>query len=253
MSRLARFLLISCVLCAACSKQDPILPGERFSVFDTGSVRVLSEPAPVSTLVFPSNVPDPENKYEQDSDNTVWKISEGARVRLFTGHPTAAHVAGKRRPVADRGFVYAGLSTGEVVKINERTRELMWVADVYKPSAMLGGSSILDIVAPVVIDGGWVYAGGLGGAFCKLRASDGGKSWCVDLSTGLPFVVAGGMSYIVATDNHLYAIDSKNGAVYWRAEVKRQAAPELRRLPDETYVVVIAREQFNAESGERVK
>jgi len=240
-------------LCAACSKQDPILPGERFSVFDTGAVNVLYRSAPVSGIEIPNLESDSGGKYEQDSDNNIWKINDGERIRLFSGLPTVAHVAGKRQPVESKGFVYAGLSTGEAVKVNEKTKELMWIADVYKPSAMLGGSSILDIVAPVVVDGGWVYAGGLGGAFCKLRAIDGGKIWCVDLSVGVPFLIAGEMSYVVAVDDHLYAIDSKSGEVYWRTLVSRQQAPEIGKISDGVYIVAIGREKFNAETGERTK
>ncbi len=102
---------------------------------------------------------------------------------------------------------------------------MAWVADVYRPSNMTGGASVLDIVAPIVVDGASVYAGGLGDAFCRLRGDSGTSRWCVPIATAHPFVIAGPAAFVMSTDGNLYAVRTRDGAVYWRTGVKRGGAP----------------------------
>ncbi|MCL2017986.1 MAG: PQQ-like beta-propeller repeat protein [Alphaproteobacteria bacterium] len=238
------FIILLSALLYSCSKTDPILPGERHSIFNIGGVTILNQPAPETEKIY-REATATDWIFEQNQDNTIWKVQNGNRERVFSGLATPASVSGKRTPVWDKKYVYAGLSTGEVIKINQATRNLEWLADVYRSSAMTGGAPILDIVAPVIVHGDAVYVGGLGGEFCRLHDRDGRKVWCVNISTGVPFLVTSRVSFVVATDNHLYAIDNKNGDIYWQAEIRKQAAPEM-----EENKIKVAREKFDAISGE---
>jgi outer membrane protein assembly factor BamB len=235
------------LLLAACSGKDPILPGERHAIFSTVGITMLDKPVPENALAE-IRQPGPHNaEYQQDSSNVIWRESKDGRVRIFSGFPTPAHVSGERRPVVTDKYLFAGLSTGEVVKVDRNTRELVWVANIFRASAPTGGSSILDIVAPVIVDGDrFVYAGGLGNAFCKLNAANGTRVWCNGLGIGTPFIVRTGVSYAVATDGHLYAIDNATGNAFWRAEVRRQQTPKLVQN-----MITVGREKFDAKTGER--
>lgn len=247
-------LFALCSLLCACSKQDPVLPGQRLAVFDAKGIMVENKPAPVSQLELPPVAPFAEPiDYEQDSDNTVWrKKPDGGREKIFSGMATAARVEGVRQPTVAGGSVYAGLSTGEVVKINARDKSLAWVADVYKASAMTGGTGFMDIVAPIVVDSGAVYVGGMGDAFCKLNDKTGAKKWCLPLSVDVPFVITGGTVFVVSADNYLYAVDAKDGAAYWRATVRKHSAPVLSRNKDERFIISVGREKFDAEDGKLI-
>ena len=240
------FLIPCSLFLFACSSKDPILPGERHAVFNTGRVTILDRPVPESALAEIRQDAPRKNEYRQDHNNLIWRESSAGPVRIFSGFPTPAHVRGERRPTVTDTAVFAGLSTGEVVKVNRATRNLEWVADVFRASAMTGGSSILDIVAPViVVEDRFVYAGGLGNAFCKLNASSGVRIWCADIATGVPFVVRAGVSYVAGTDGYLYAVDNNTGGAFWRAEVRKQRKPELVKG-----TVVIGRDRFDALTGE---
>jgi len=242
------------LLFAACSKHDPILPGARTNVFDDGSA-VTSQNTTIAAgrIQMPAGaMPQPTNgaTYAQDADNVVWSVApDGAKTRIFSGLPTMSRVSGVRNPVTAGGFVYAGLTTGEVVKINPKTRAPVWVADVFKPSAMTGGAPIMDIVAPVYVLGDSVYAGGLGDAFCRINDKTGKTVWCAGIGTGVPFIIAGDVAFVSATDNFLYAIDIKNGAVFWFAAIAAQTAPILTKTDDGIYHVVVGREKFLAATG----
>lgn len=236
-------VLTSIIILAGCAEHDPILPGVRTPIFDTGNIDVLD----TTIENLPENIDAPkqdECPYTQDSSNV---IRDGDR-KIFSGFPTSNSVASTQKPVCANGYVYAGLTTGEVVKIAPNSRRVIWIADVFRRSNMTGGASIVDIIAPLVIHNGAVYAGGLGDAFCRINATSGQKKWCVDIGVGVPFIVTDNAAFIVATDGNLYAVRTSDGAVYWRTAVRDVVAPVYK---DKT--IVVGKEKFNAVNGEKIK
>ena len=233
--------LICLAALSACSKRDPILPGVRTSIFDTTTVKMANDNiASIPDDAF--EMADAECPYRQDSSNTIW---DGER-KIFSGFPTSNSVKNDAKPVCNGNYLYAGLTTGELIKINPANRKIIWIADIYKASNMTGGASVVDIVSPIQIRGANVYAGGLGDAFCKINATTGTKKWCVELGTAEPFILAGDVIFVVGTDDNLYALRDNDGAAYWITEISKQAAPKY-----DTGVLTVGREKFDALTGEK--
>ncbi len=235
------------ILCAlalvACDKHDPILPGVRDDIFSTKTLNILNTPVPNA----PENIVQTESvdcPYTQNADNTVW---DGTR-KIFSGFATGNSVAGTRNPVCNGKYVYAGLSTGELVKINPRTREMVWVADIYRRSNMTGGASVLDIIAPIQIHGKYVYAGGLGDAFCKILDSTGIPVWCADIGVEKPFIITDNGAYVLDTEKNLNAVRLSDGAIYWRTAVKKSRSPKY-----ENKTIIVGGEKIDAETGGLIK
>lgn len=227
----------------ACAKHDPILPGTRTAIFDAADITVLNQPTP--DLPANTSAHEPQNcPYTQDSSNV---IRDGDR-KIFSGFSTKNSVRSNRVPVCSGKYVYAGLTTGEVIKVNPTTREIAWISDVYRPSNVTGGAWILDIVAPIVIDSGNVYAGGLGDAFCKINDKTGAKKWCTDIAVATPFIIVGDVAYVVATDANLYAINTRDGAAYWRTSIGAQEAPKYA-----DGIITVGPRRINAQTGELIK
>lgn len=229
-----------CVLgLGACDKHDPILPGVRTSIFDTSGVdvqnRVITD---IPETVFVDDNSD--CKYTQDSENVIW---DGQR-RVFSGFATPNSVSCNQRPVCSGSYVYAGLTTGELVKIRPSNRQVVWIADIFRASNLTGGASMVDIVAPIIPYGKYVYAGGLGDAFCKVSAATGLKSWCLDISVAVPFIMAGNYAFVVSADNNLYAVSITSGTVFWRASVSEQIAPEYS-----DGVITVGKQRFDVRDG----
>ena len=234
-------VLICLAALSACSKHDPILPGVRKSIFDTKSVKMAdTQIAALPDTAF--EMAETECPYTQDSSNVIW---DGER-KVFSGFPTSNSVKNDAKPVCNGNYLYAGLTTGELIKLNPKTRKIVWIADIYRASNMTGGASVLDIVSPIVIRGANVYAGGLGDAFCKINATTGTKKWCVEIGTAEPFILAGDVVYVVATDNHLYALRDNDGAAYWSTEIDKQTAPKY-----ENGVITVARQKFDGMTGNK--
>lgn len=234
------FLAVCCILgLVACDKHDPVLPGVRTAIFDTSRIDIKNQQisdVPESAVVIDNSA----CSYTQDSSNVIW---DGTR-KVFAGFPTNNTVEHDMRPVCSGNYLYAGLTTGEVIKINPKNRQISWIADVYRPSNLTGGASMVDIIVPPLPYKGAVYAGGLGDAFCKLSAANGNKIWCVGISVAVPFIIAGNYSFVVATDNKLYAINTATGSVYWATDVSDQVAPKYS-----VGIITVGREKIDVASG----
>jgi outer membrane protein assembly factor BamB len=235
----------------ACSKPDPILPGARVPVFGTSEPVLLGN---IPTDVVINNFgrikkTEQQKNYEQNLNNEVFEIvSDGTKRKIFAGFPTESKIDATRNPLFYKNFVYVGLTTGELVKINPKTKNIEWISDVYKNMDMLSVGSVLDIVAPLVIDEDRLFAGGMGHAFCQINIANGDKKWCADISVASPFMIAGNVAFVVGTDSRLYALNTKTGEVYWAADVKRADQPRME-LDDGKYFVIVGKQWFDATSG----
>lgn len=236
-------LLCGLAILAACDKHDPILTGTRTPIFNTSNIVVLNKT--ISDLPDAAvTIDNTECRYTQDTQNTIW---DGTR-KVFSGFATDNFVKSQQKPVCSGRYIYAGLTTGELVKISPKNRQIMWIADIYRPSNMTGGASIVDIIAPIVPYRGAVYAGGLGDAFCKVDAASGVKKWCKDISVAVPFVITDEYAFVVSSDNYLYAINTRQGDIYWRSAVKQQAEPTYK-----SGVISVDTQQFDATDGKILK
>lgn len=229
------------VLLVACDKHDPILPGARTAIFDLSDVTILNSDTPgLSDTAY--QMPTIDCPYTIDSENTVW---HGTR-KVFSGFPTNNSVSGKKTPVCSGKYLYAGLTTGELVKINPKNRQIIWIADIYRASNLTGGASVLDIVAPVIVRDNFVYAGGLGDAFCKINATSGLSSWCTNISVAAPFTIVDDVAFVVGGDKKLYAVRLTDGAVYWATDIN-----QISSVAYSNGVVTVGKQKIDAKTGEK--
>jgi len=231
--------LISVLLLVSCAEQDPILDGKRRAIFETEKITVLNKNINLSddTTIVTN---DKKCPYVQDKSNVIWKD----KTKIFTGFSSKHFVESGQSPICVGNYLYTGLTTGEVIKINVNTHRVEWMTDVFKLNSITGGSGIVDVVAHVVKDGDFIYAGGLGDMFCKIRSYDGEKVWCVDISVPVDFTVVSEAVFVVGADNMLYALDKKNGTAYWKTEIKKQAKPIYQNR-----LLIVGSQKINAVNG----
>ncbi len=227
-----------------CSKRDPILPGERHDIFDDTEVNVVGKTVAQLSDKSKNIYGDADCEYSQDEKNTIWFENK----KVFKGISTDNSVKNNQRPICVGNFIYTGLSTGEVIKLNKNNRQVVWTTDVYKQMSLTGGSVIVDIVARVGIDKNFVYVGGLGDAFCKLKSINGDKVWCLNISVPVDFILVDDFAFVVGADNNLYAINTSDGTVYWKTKIKKQVSPQY-----DGNNIIVGREKINYSNGEIIK
>jgi outer membrane protein assembly factor BamB len=203
---------LSVAATVGCTSYDPILEGKRVPVFRPDAPIILGRR--IDDLG--GAVSEKECGYSIAGNNQIWRDKDNARI--FAGLPTESKIDAPKRVVCGGDFIYAGLSTGELVKVNAKTRDLAWTADVFAEHLPVGGSPFLDIIAAPTVNGGFVYAGGLGGAFCKLRETDGKKVWCLPISAQAVLKKTDKFHFVLSADNDLFAV-SNDGKIYWTANV----------------------------------
>ncbi|MBD5391401.1 PQQ-binding-like beta-propeller repeat protein [bacterium] len=234
------------MMVGACAKHDPILPGMRTSIFGDSTPNILNaEIADLpATAVVAAPRDDAKCPYVQDSSNVI----RNGDKKIFSGFPTTNSVATTQYPICSGGYVIAGLTTGEVVRINPKTRAISWIADVYKASNVTGGASVLDIVAPIIATDNSIYVGGMGDAFCRLNMSNGAKKWCTEISVNAPFVIAGPAAFVIGTDGTLNAVRTDDGAIYWRADITG-----CDNISYENKIITACRKKIDAATGKKIK
>jgi len=202
------------LLIAACSKSDPILEGYRTPVFRATGVEASG--------VFEGELgapllPAPCNNIRIDANNQIWRGS----TRIFAGIPTDSGIISEKFVACRGSYVYAGLSTGELVKVNYRTRDLAWVADIFMANHPTSNILFVNIIATPVINGEFIFAGGLGNAFCKVRDADGSKVWCVPISVRDIVKSTRNYNVVLADDGTKYVV-SRQGKVYLMPEADKR-------------------------------
>lgn len=233
---------ILAIVCA-CSKRDPILPGVRTAVFDENEIKILGgqiENLPAAAV----QTNDDACPYRQDTSNVIWD----GDTRVFSGFPTSNSVKSTQKPVCAGAYVIAGLTTGELVKVHAKTHQIAWMADIYRPSNMTGGASLVDIVAPIVIDGDAVYAGGLGDAFCRVNMNNGRTKWCAPISVSHAFIITKPAAFVLGTGGDLYAVRTTDGAIYWRTNIGK-----CTTFSYADGVITACKEKIDAANGEPIK
>jgi hypothetical protein len=201
-----RVVLTICVLLISCASHDPVLPGERMPVFAQSAI--TTENSVPLDIGRPLTSADCTN-ISVNSKNEIWRGS----VRLFAGLPTESEMRMPRKAVCRKNFVYAGLSTGELVKVNVASGDIKWTADIFAERSPTGGSPFLNIAAAPILRKGFVYAGGLGGAFCKIRDQDGKKIWCLPMAVRSVLRSTEMFDIVLTTEDRTYAV-STDGKVY---------------------------------------
>ena len=221
LKKISAFLLCALAF-VGCAKRDPILPGVRHDIFAGGEIKVLNQQVPQLSAEQKNISGDIPCDYTQDISNTIW---DGDK-KVFAGFATSNAVKSNQSPVCSGRFIYSGLSTGEAIKIDSKSKRVIWTTDVYKERNLTGAAAVVDIIAHVGVDKNFVYVGGLGDAFCKLKSDNGDKVWCVDISVPVDFIIVDNFAFVVGSDNNLYAINTDSGNVYWKTEIKRQDVPK---------------------------
>ncbi len=163
------------------------------------------------------------NVYVLSQDNQIFALGEGDGKVEWTGNATleSQGVFGVAAPAASAGSVVAGFSSGELNAYRYENGRVLWQDALSRTSVTTSVSSIADIDADPVIDGGRVYAVGQGGRMVALELSTGQRVWEQNIAGISTPWIAGEWLFVVTDDARLICLARSNGKARWIAQLPR--------------------------------
>ena len=227
--RLLGLLLGATLVLAACSDDEPLVPGERLPVREGAGIGVIAAasnapetppgirlPAPRRLADWPMRVGNPQNDPDHatlsSAPRRVWSTNIGAgdsrRLRISAD------------PVSDGRALYALDASARISAVSTGGGTI-WSRSLVPAGERDGDAS----GGGVAVANGTVYVSTGYGRLHALDATNGGERWVqrLDAPITTPKVV-GGMVYLVSRDNRGWALDAATGRIRWELPATPSAA-----------------------------
>jgi len=164
-----------------------------------------------------------ENVYIMSQDNQLYslKATDGTQNWSNAASLEIAGVFGSAAPAFSQGTVVAGFSSGELNAYRYENGRLVWQDQLARTSITTSVSSLSDIDADPVIDGGQVIAVGQGGRMVALELISGQRMWELNVAGISTPWVAGEWIFVVTDDAKLIAVARRTGKVRWINQLPR--------------------------------
>lgn len=161
--------------------------------------------------------------YVLSQDNQLFALSETDGTVSWTAQGTSESqgVFGVAAPAAAQGTVVAGFSSGELSAYRYENGRVLWQDALARTSISTSVSSITDVDADPVIDGGRVYAVGQGGRMVALDLGSGQRLWEQNVAGISTPWLAGEWLFVVTDDARLVCLSKTNGKARWIAQLPR--------------------------------
>ncbi len=161
--------------------------------------------------------------YVLTQDNQVFSLNQtdGKVQWVQSGTLETQGVFGVAAPAVSQGTVVAGFSSGELSAYRYENGRILWQDALSRTSITTSVSSLSDIDAAPVIDGGRVYAVGQGGRMVALELATGQRLWEQNFAGISTPWIAGEWLFVVTDDAKLVCLSRSNGKARWIAQLPR--------------------------------
>jgi outer membrane protein assembly factor BamB len=165
-----------------------------------------SAPTVVGGSLFLCTINQQMLAFSAENGNPLW---------TFQATKADAGVLAVAAPAVSNGLVVAGFESGDLAAVSADNGTLAWSDNL---GTLKGTASLLEFAtvrgAPV-IDGGLVFAIGLGGLMAALDLRSGRRVWERDVPSGNTPWLAGDTLFIIDTDQRVAAVSKVDGTVHW--------------------------------------
>jgi outer membrane protein assembly factor BamB len=163
------------------------------------------------------------NVYALTQDNQMFAVGQADGKVQWSQSATleSQGVFGVAAPAASAGSVVAGFSSGELNAYRYENGRVLWQDALSRTSITTSVSSLADIDAAPVIEGGRVYAVGQGGRMVALELSTGQRLWEQNFAGISTPWIAGEWLFVVTDDARLFCLARANGKARWIAQLPR--------------------------------
>lgn len=162
------------------------------------------------------------NVYVVTQDNQLFALTQDTGDVSWTASASleTQGVFGVAAPASGQGTVVAGFSSGELNAYRYENGRALWADVLSRTSMSTSVSTLSDIDAEPVIDGGRVYAVGQGGRMVAMDIASGSRLWEQNIAGISTPWVAGEWLFVVTDDARLMCLSRGSGKIRWIAQLK---------------------------------
>jgi len=165
----------------------------------------------------------------QSNEVYALKQDDGTEAWTFLGIEETAGVLSAASPAISGNTVVVPFSSGEVMALNIKTGEPVWIDAVARAFRTLAVSGLADVSASPVISGGTVYATGVAGRTIAASLKTGERQWEQNLGSVHTPVASGNALFMVDLDDRMIAINRETGDPMWSTVLPRIDSKKKRR------------------------
>jgi outer membrane protein assembly factor BamB len=169
--------------------------------------------------------------YVMSQDNQIYSLSEsdGSTNWSQAASLEIAGVFGSASPAVGQGTVVAGFSSGELNAYRYENGRMVWQDALQRTSIRTSVSSLSDIDADPVIDGGQVIAVGQGGRMVALELTTGQRQWELNIAGISTPWLAGDWIFVVTDDAKLLCVARQTGHIRWINQLPQFVKPKSKK------------------------
>ena len=168
--------------------------------------------------------------YVLAQDNQVYALNQAdGKVRWSASATLETQgVFGVAAPASAQGTVVTGFSSGELNAYRYENGRVLWQDALSRTSISTSVSSLADIDASPIIDGGRVYAVGQGGRMVALDLTTGQRLWEQNVAGISTPAIAGEWLFVVTDDARLLCLSRTTGRARWITQLRRYGNEKKR-------------------------
>ena len=169
--------------------------------------------------------------YVMSQDNQIYSLKEadGSTNWSQAASLEIAGVFGSASPAVGQGTVVAGFSSGELNAYRYENGRMVWQDALQRTSIRTSVSSLNDIDADPVIDGGQVIAVGQGGRMVALDIVTGQRQWELNIAGIDTPWVAGDWAFVVTDQAKIICVYRQNGHIRWITQLPQFMKPKSKK------------------------
>jgi outer membrane protein assembly factor BamB len=167
----------------------------------------------------------------QDNQLIALNAPDGALLWNESASSGLSGIFGVAAPTVGQGSVIAGFSTGELVTYRYENGRTLWSDALARTSLATSVSTLTDIDADPIIDGGRVYALGQGGRMAAYELVSGQRIWELNLAGISTPAVAGAWIFTLTDEGKLLCIARSNGHVRWATQLAHYKNEKKKKGP----------------------
>lgn len=157
-------------------------------------------------------------------------LADGSQVWMVSRRVPPLSLTGTSEPLVTEAAVYAGFDDGKLLALDRDDGEVLWETTVSLPSGRTEVERMVDLDGRFMLRDGILYVSSFQGRLAAVQALSGDILWTREFSSFQPLGIDDRAVYLSAENSHLWAIDRRTGAAFWKQDVlnaRQITAPAL--------------------------